>query len=365
MRRRMTVITVFLLALSMTSMGASATIVEEADAEYGTNVVPETVSEDVTFAVEETEDGRLTTGPVSGDIRFAVAAFEPYEGANELRVRSSSDGESWTEWTETERMDETDGPSLEDAGAEADAMNPEHVTDPVWVDDAELIEVEVLDADAGSGELGATLVDTVGLNGQPAEEITEERLELEGASTTSDDPTVISRAGWGADESLRTWAPEYAGWNSMAIVHHTAGDSTSDPDEIMRGIYYLHAVTNGWGDIGYHFVISPDGDIYEGRYGGIESTVIGGHANPYNAHTFGVSVMGDYTDTHPSDEAYDALGEVIGWKSSIHDMDPEGTTEYGGETFPVVIGHQDVSATICPGLIQDRLDDIRADAAAW
>ena len=71
-------------------------------------------------------------------------------------------------------------------------------------------------------------------------------------------PSVISRAGWGADEALRfdasgneLWPPEFHPTQKL-IVHHTAGQNGDpNPAATIRAIYYYHAVTRGWGDIGY------------------------------------------------------------------------------------------------------------------
>lgn len=67
------------------------------------------------------------------------------------------------------------------------------------------------------------------------------------------------------------------------IVHHTAGDYTSlltggtgVVKKYLQDVYKYHTVSSssscknckGWGDIGYHFLIDPFGNIYEGRAGG-------------------------------------------------------------------------------------------------
>jgi hypothetical protein len=54
----------------------------------------------------------------------------------------------------------------------------------------------------------------------------------------------------------------------------------ADPAATMRAIYYYHAVTQGWGDIGYNFLVDWHGNVYEGRYGG--TNVVGGHSLQYN-----------------------------------------------------------------------------------
>ena len=62
-------------------------------------------------------------------------------------------------------------------------------------------------------------------------------------------PTVVSRNGWEADESLMTWTPEYE-VVTHNIVHHTDTPNTdTDWKARIRSIYYYHAVTRGWGDM--------------------------------------------------------------------------------------------------------------------
>ena len=54
------------------------------------------------------------------------------------------------------------------------------------------------------------------------------------------------------------------------MVHHTAtGNSYSELDAAaeVRAIYTYHAVSLGWGDIGYSSLIDAFGNIYEGRRG--------------------------------------------------------------------------------------------------
>ena len=52
------------------------------------------------------------------------------------------------------------------------------------------------------------------------------------------------------------------------IIHHTATSKIDDPEASVRAIYYYHAVSRGWGDIGYNYIVDQNGKVYEGRYGG-------------------------------------------------------------------------------------------------
>src|SRR5437879_4018889 len=62
------------------------------------------------------------------------------------------------------------------------------------------------------------------------------------------------------------WPPEFYPIQKL-ICHHTATQNRDpDPAATIRSIYYYHAVTQTWGDIGYNFLVDESGRIYEGRY---------------------------------------------------------------------------------------------------
>ncbi len=98
-------------------------------------------------------------------------------------------------------------------------------------------------------------------------------------------PKVISRAGWGADESQRGLEPSSYSTFKGTCVHHTAGSNNyteSQAPGIVRGIYAYHAQTLGWGDVGYNALVDKFGNIYEGRYGGLDKNIEGAHAGGFN-----------------------------------------------------------------------------------
>ena len=65
-----------------------------------------------------------------------------------------------------------------------------------------------------------------------------------------------------------------------------------DPVAEVQAIYYYHAVTRGWGDIGYNYLADGYGNLYEGRYGGDD--VIGAHTARWNTGALGVALLGCY-----------------------------------------------------------------------
>ncbi len=212
-------------------------------------------------------------------------------------------------------------------------------------------------------------------------------------------PPTLARADWGADESLRfdatgkeVWAPTF--WPvQKLIVHHTAGqNSDPNPQSTIRSIYYYHAVTQGWGDIGYNFLIDEAGRIYTGRHSHTTATpssaspspddtitgenaagygVTGAHAYNFNSGTVGVALLGTLTNQDATPAAKSALEDVLAWKASTHGLDPNGSSLYtnpvngGQKTFPNIAGHRDVDATECPGgAFYAALPDVRAQVAA-
>jgi peptidoglycan-N-acetylglucosamine deacetylase len=186
---------------------------------------------------------------------------------------------------------------------------------------------------------------------------------------------VISRAGWGAKESLRfdknrkeRWPRSF--WPIQKIVVHHTETQNNDPDPAatVRKIYHDDAVVEGLGDISYNFLIDESGRIYEGRYSrpyGRRETptgedkagngVEGGHAAGHNPGTVGIAMIGNLTRFDATPRARAALARLVAWIAATHGLDPAGATVYRNpvsgveSTFPNVAGHRDVAGTDCPG----------------
>ena len=176
-------------------------------------------------------------------------------------------------------------------------------------------------------------------------------------------PRVISRASWGAGSSSN---PYYNEPVKAATVHHTAGSNNytaAQAPGVVRGIWQYHAVTRGWGDMGYNALVDKYGNIYEGRAGGLDRAVQGAHVGGFNAHTFGVSMIGNYNTAAPSQAALKAMGDIIGWKAAVAKFDPTGSSyltadfNFGGskfragqgQMFPNINAHRDFHYNDCPG----------------
>lgn len=165
-------------------------------------------------------------------------------------------------------------------------------------------------------------------------------------------PPVISRVGWGADESLRydkkgneIWPLEYQAVEHV-IIHHADTANFNDPVLEMRSIYYFHTITRGWGDIGYNYLVDFLGNVYEGRIGG--ETAVGGHAEGYNTGSCGICLMGRFFDADITPEMHNAIVWITAW--AARDLDPVGSAAFHDiPSLPTICGHRDVNNTTCPG----------------
>ncbi len=184
-------------------------------------------------------------------------------------------------------------------------------------------------------------------------------------------------------EIWRTGLPDPAGNPTPTtvkhiILHHAAGNNTDTQYlATVRNYYMLHTQTNGWDDIGYNYLVAPNGDIYNGRdgfqYG--DDNVIGAHLCARNANTMGICLLGNYHNTGylPSDTAIASINKLIVWKmhkerlsnpydSSLH---PINNPEW---YLGVVAGHREgcpTGYTSCPGeqYFQQINDRVKANVA--
>ena len=176
-------------------------------------------------------------------------------------------------------------------------------------------------------------------------------------------PTILPRLGWKANEAIRRADPSYASSVRYSIVHHTAGSNSYTAGEsaaIVRAIQTYHVKGNGWNDIGYNFLVDKYGQVFEGRYGGIEKNVVGAHAEGFNTGSVGVAVLGEYSSLAVTAKAREALARLLAWRLDVAHVDPLTTLSVpsgGNARFPsgipvflrAVSGHRDTGFTDCPG----------------
>ena len=183
------------------------------------------------------------------------------------------------------------------------------------------------------------------------------------ATAAANEPVIVSREAWGADEEIVRAAPIIAPTLRLAVVHHTAGTNSytrAQAAAIVRGIEVYHVQGNGWNDIGYNFLVDRFGTIYEGRGGGIDQNVIGAHAQGFNSGTVGVALLGNFTAAVPTKAQQDALVRLLAWRLDVAHIDPlsKVVVTSGGNakfragklvTLRAVSGHRDTGPSECPG----------------
>lgn len=188
-------------------------------------------------------------------------------------------------------------------------------------------------------------------------------------------PPWVNRTSWGnPNGQTPTFTPRYTAVEHI-IVHHTATPnegSNHDWRAVVRSIWSYHVNTRGWDDIGYNFLIDPNGVLYEGRAGG--DGVVGAHFSCANGNTAGIAFLGTFTAVRPSEFALGRLVDTCTWICSHNGLDPVGSRFHSGTglLLDVIAGHLDgndavapgacPSGTICPGTRLYRLlPDIRED----
>ena len=283
-----------------------------------------------------------------------------WQGAGTVQFRTRSLAGRWSAW---QRAD-PEGEDLPNVGApETRATRGWRVGNPYWTGSSDRIEYRLR---GKVRRLRAYFVRS------PEMRIPLRRISLTGS------PPLIDREAWGANEAIRRAPPSYATALQFALVHHTAGSNSytaSQSAAIVRGIEVYHVKGNGWNDIGYNFLVDKYGQVFEGRYGGVDKPVIGAHAEGFNTGSVGVAMLGTYGTSAPPAVARTALAKLLAWRLDLAHIDPKSTLTWvsGGNArfasgVPVFIravsGHRDTGFTECPGAaLYSQLDAIARQAA--
>ncbi|MFI2783260.1 N-acetylmuramoyl-L-alanine amidase [Streptomyces sp. ALB3] len=191
-------------------------------------------------------------------------------------------------------------------------------------------------------------------------------------------PGIVTRKGWGADESLRERTFAYTSTVKAAFVHHSATGNNytcAQAPSVLRSIYRYHVKSSGWRDFGYNFAVDKCGKIYEGRAGGVSKAVLGAHTLGFNTNSMGIAVLGTYSSKNPPAAAVTAVAKLTAWKLGLFGRNPKGkiTLVSGGSgkykkgakaRLHVISGHRDGFATECPGIrLYKKLGTARTSSA--
>ena len=284
-----------------------------------------------------------------------------WRGPGSVEFRTRAVAGRWSPWhaAAPEPEDLPDADAVESRAAEGWRLG-----NPYWVGRSNAIAYRVR---GRVTRLRAYFVES------PPDGLPPRRLSVAGS------PAIVSRPSWGANESIRRAAPRYSPSVGFAVVHHTAGSnaySASQAAAIVRGIEVYHVKANGWDDIGYNFLVDRYGQVFEGRFGGVDRNVIGAHAEGFNAGSVGVAVIGTYGSAPPPPAAQRALANLLAWRLDVAHVDPLATMTWpsgGNPRFPLgtpvflraISGHRDTGFTTCPGnALYARLSAIASQVAA-
>lgn len=109
------------------------------------------------------------------------------------------------------------------------------------------------------------------------------------------------------------------------VLHHSAGRGTiEDVDRAHR--------LRGYTCIGYHYYITKDGKMHNGR----PIEYIGAHAKGHNKNTIGICLEGDFRKDKPTIEQLEILKILV--KVLFEEV----------PTIKAIYNHKDLCNTLCP-----------------
>ena len=296
------------------------------------------------------------------------------QGDLSIWLRTSAEGETWTDWhlcgvenlapaadgLTYSTLFFTPGDELHSYAQVRAVLKPRATGDVFSISDFGLVYIDASAGPSASAESASVMAADVPVS-----------------ALAGDKPSVVSRTAWGCPDgqvslghypdnpTVLPWYPDYFPATHI-IVHHTATANTSDHwYAVLRSIWYYHAVTLGWADIGYNFLIDPSGTIYEGRAyanatGHSDDDVEAGHCYSYNRYTVGLAIIGDYRTTAPTTVSVTAAERLMAWKFSQRGLGPadngpiQRACDQAMVTMPRIAGHTDYGsagwgANVCPG----------------
>lgn len=169
-------------------------------------------------------------------------------------------------------------------------------------------------------------------------------------ATEAGEPSVVEEPALGAAalaiKSRASWGARAAKCSSKSTpdrftIHHTVTPTTDtvSAEARLRNIQAYHQDVRGWCDIGYNYLVSRDGRVWEGR----GANKLGSHVAGQNTGNVGVAFLGTYTTVSATQTQISSAGALIASVAATNKIPV---------TSARIKGHRDRGTTSCPG---DRL----------
>ncbi|NUQ76060.1 MAG: N-acetylmuramoyl-L-alanine amidase [Polyangiaceae bacterium] len=123
---------------------------------------------------------------------------------------------------------------------------------------------------------------------------------------------------------------------TTVVIHHSGNGGETDPVAIET----KHMDERGWDDVGYHYLVRPDGSIYEGRHLAYKGT----HVLGANSNKIGILMMGDFESQWYDDDDDVSAAHMSAAQALVITLKAEFAT------ITKLGGHRDYKTdTECPG----------------
>ena len=281
------------------------------------------------FPTEKTEHPILTNAIPLTEIQPFLSFFLVWDGqAEQFSVRFSKDGSTWSDWELIRH----------------DVHSTEKNVTELFITQANYRFFQIQSPKEEASNVMAHFF-SPGMTPKPSPI---SKNNPQDQAQNCEIPSIVDRRDWCPNGNCPTRAGPQFTEVSHLIVHHSAGtNNANDWAAIVRAIYDLHVNGNGWADIGYNYLVDPNGVVYEGR----GEDVLGAHFCARNSKTMGICVIGNFQNQPPTEEAVKSLVDVLSWKALKENIDPIGRSLHpsSGLNLSHISGHREGCATACPG----------------
>lgn len=161
---------------------------------------------------------------------------------------------------------------------------------------------------------------------------------------TSSPSGIIPRREWTSTPPNLALINPMNGINRITVHHdgmdpvtlRSKGDAASRLELIRRAHVAPHPTQDNkpWADIGYHYIIDPQGRIWEGR----PIQYQGAHVRNNNEHNLGVMLLGNFDEQRPTTDALASLDSFVADRMRAYRI-----------PMSRVFTHQEINPTQCPG----------------